>query len=712
MRPSFLTIIALVGPGVLYCQSLPGYLIDTFPAPNATGVPINANIVLRNRALLPEPPFVSNGLYTLKSSAGAVVSFSDKLSNCSCFATVLVPSAPLSPNTMYTFTVKPDPSVGDSYSFSFTTGGSADTTPPHLIGVDPPSGTTGVGLIGPFRFQFDKRLGHAVQQNQGVTATTVAGAVINYPSYSVSDDGTALLVRLTGAGYTYYASYGFNITVDPAQFVDLFGNPGQGAPLTANYTTFLATDSSGPHIKATLPADGDTGVVTNVVPRIYLDKNVDTNTVLKGIDLRAGNVPQSFTISNTWGDYNHPNTGSVIALAPSSPLAPNQTYTLALNSNLLDTEGFPATQPQTIQFTTGPGPDVVVPAVLAYSPAAQTVPPNVQILVKTNKPISPLVFNRLSSAGLFYGQQAASPVPVTPTLSPDGTLLTLIPQSSLTPSDYSVRLDELVDTSGLAFQNPNVSFHVSGPEDHDPPTLVAIDPPPGSDSAPLNSTIQLLFSEYCGTCLFPHIFSLTENGNPRNFKISNPNTYSNTATTLMLDPGGLTPGSVYTVSLSGVQDLAGNTMPDSSFSFTAAGSSTQAPPLHLLDSSPTDGSTGVDPTAPFVMHFDAVLNPVSAALSSGLNGPTIPFPVGSRGSGSTLTITPTAPLPANTTFTLSYTVTSVAGSYSQGRISFTTAASADTTRPQVTGISPPDGSVFPVQHLSRHSELLETGEPG
>lgn len=414
---------------------------------------------------------------------------------------MLVPSTVLLPYTLYTFTVNPGASVGVPYSFSFTTGGIGDKTSPHLLGVSPPSGTTGVGLNGPFTFQFDKRIVRSLQPNQGVTVAAWPSRVYSYGSSStLSADGTALTVTVN-VSQSYPT--GYVITVDPTQLIDAFGNAGQGAPLTAQYSTFVTTDSSGPHLQASLPANGDTGVPTNVIPRLIFQRTIDTTTAAQGITLLSGGVAQ--TIAFNFGNYStYPNTGSAFSITPAKLLAPNQTYSIVIGAGLLDPSGFPVQQPQTIQFTTGSGPDLIAPKVLGSPPSVSSAPPNSVVLIRTNKPIAPIVIGRLSSVGLGYSQSSGNPVPASVTLSPDGTLLTMTPQAPLSPGDYTVSTSEIVDTSGNPFVFPSyVSLNVSGDVDNTPLVLLAVNPPPGASSVPPSTNIRLLFNKTCATCYFP-----------------------------------------------------------------------------------------------------------------------------------------------------------------------------------------------------------------
>jgi large repetitive protein len=697
------TLIAVIlcgGVGMLCGQTLPPYLIDTFPAANAFSVPVNVNIVLHARVALQMPPFASAGYYTLKASNGTPVSFASTLS-CNCFGTVLVPTTQLLPNTLYTFTVNPGSGIGDPYTFSFTTGPAPDNVKPHIIGVSPRSGSSGLGLTGPFTFQFDKQITRMADQSRGITIAATPPYIQVYPpTATLGADGTTVIISV---GFSQGSPSGYTITVDPAQFVDAYGNAGEGAPVTANYTTFVTTDSSGPHLQASLPADGDTGVVTNVMPRLIFQKAVNTGTVSKGIELKTADGAQSvpFNLSSNIG---YSSSISAYTIVPSKLLAPNQTYAIVVNSNLTDSNGFPVQQPQTIHFTTGSGPDIILPAVLGQSPpSVQSIPSNVAITIRTNKPIASIVPARLTTGGLGSGSYGEGSVTVSATLSPDGTLLTLTPQAPLPPNSYRVYTSEIVDTSGAPFFSStsgySIQFNVTGGQDDTSPAMLAINPPPGSDSIPTTNSIQLLFNKTCANCLFPGAITISNSAGTIPATITADYDTGNARFTLTA--GTLKPSTTYTVLISGITDLAGHSMPDYSSSFTTAAANPNWTPLNLLDSTIANGATGIDASPTFVFHYDAALNPVSAMASATLWDPSnFAYAVIAKATGSTLTITPVSSLAANTAFRLTVTAYSVLGSFNQTQINFTTAPGSDTTRPQVMDISPSSGATLPTGNVT------------
>jgi hypothetical protein len=133
-------------------QDFPWYLSDHYPARGATGVPTSISIMLEESRAVIEGAYLTGTAYSLKSQAGAVTALQN--TNVYWTAVSIAPASPLAASTRYTFTITPPASLGDPYSFDFTTGSGPDRTAPQLIGFDPPSGTSGTSVAGPFTARF------------------------------------------------------------------------------------------------------------------------------------------------------------------------------------------------------------------------------------------------------------------------------------------------------------------------------------------------------------------------------------------------------------------------------------------------------------------------------------------------------------------------------------------------------------------------------
>ena len=254
--------------------------------PSALGVPTNTYIqlVVASSVLQAYPSGVA---YSLTSQTGATVALGPPAyfdSNVS-----ITPATPLAPSTLYTFTITPQSTLGDPYSFDFTTGSGPDTSTPQLIGFSPPSGTTGTGTSGPFIALFNKRLSITALQGQAVSVRVPANGISPQPEISLTADGKGLVIEPMpqANGGTYWPE-SYQITVDPTEIQDVSGNPGQGVPQTAMYITFATQETSGAALKSFFPADGASGLPLNVSIRLLFSSVIDSTTAAAGIVLQAG----------------------------------------------------------------------------------------------------------------------------------------------------------------------------------------------------------------------------------------------------------------------------------------------------------------------------------------------------------------------------------------------------------------------------------------
>ena len=407
----------------------------------------------------------------------------------------LTPATALSPSTQYTFTITPDPTVASPYSFSFTTaGGGPDNTPPHLIGFSPASGTTGVGVNGPFTALFiSASPGPSVANSQGVQLT--GQYLYGSSTTTIAADGMGVVVSIAPQSWPSF----LQLTVDPTKFTDAFGNTGQGPPQTAHFSTFVVTDFSGPSLRTFFPADGDTAIPLNVSIRLLFDHPVDLKSASSLIALTSGGKPVAV-------GYNAFAAGAGVALTLNNLLTPNQTYNVTIAPGLLDANELPAQQSGSFSFTTGSSPDGTAPTLLTVSPQQSTsLPLNGVLSFQTNKRIMPLAAVEFSGLNKTYPNgETIETDPATGALSPNGQTLTITPQSQLDPlQHYTVDLTDLVDVTGASFYGSVQYFFTGTAPDNTSPTLLAVSPADGSQNVPALAPIEILFNDAVGAPSLP-----------------------------------------------------------------------------------------------------------------------------------------------------------------------------------------------------------------
>ena len=170
-------------------------------------------------------------------------------------------------------------------------------------------------------------------------------------------------------------------------------------------------------------------------------------------------------------------------------------------------------------------------------------------------------------------------------------------------------------------------------------------------------------------------------------------TYDVTSRIVTLDPSSnLAAGTTYTATLSGAQDLSGNTMTSTSWSFTTASADTTAPTASAQ--TPASGATGVPvPSNVTATLSEAVLpGTISFVLQTGLT--TVPATVTYDVASRIVTLDPSSNLAAGTTYTatLSGAQDLWGNTMTSTSWSFTTAAG--TTAPTVTAQSPASGATY------------------
>jgi hypothetical protein len=202
---------------------------------------------------------VSATTIELKSAAGALVAAGVAYNSATRTAT-LTPNAALATSTTYTATVKGgavDPRVKDvaanaltsNVSWSFTTVGGPDTTPPTVVSVSPVSGASGVATTTSVTATFSEALDGATVGPTTFELRDAAGALV---SAAVSYNAAARIATLQpGAALTASATYTATLkggATDP-RVKDLAGNA-----LAVNFTWSFTTAAAPPPGSSIWPA--------------------------------------------------------------------------------------------------------------------------------------------------------------------------------------------------------------------------------------------------------------------------------------------------------------------------------------------------------------------------------------------------------------------------------------------------------------------------
>jgi hypothetical protein len=199
-------------------------------------------------------------------------------------------------------------------------------------------------------------------------------------------------------------------------------------------------------------------------------------------------------------------------------------------------------------------------------------------------------------------------------------------------------------------------FPTLGP-DTTPPTVTAVSPAAGATNVAINTPVTATFSEALDTTTINASTFLLKD--PANNVVPATVTYNTTARTATLTPSSfLTAATTYTARVvggsAGVKDLAGNALAsDYIWSFTTAAPDTTPPTVTAV--SPAAGATNVAINTPVTASFSEALDTTtinaSTFLLTGPGNTAVSATVSFNTANNTATLTPSAALAGNTTYT-------------------------------------------------------------
>ncbi len=318
---------------------------STSNANGATGVPTNNSpSVTFSEAM--DPATLTTSTFTLKQGATAVAG---NVSYSGVTAT-FKPSSALSANTTYTATVTSGATdaagnaLNPPYTWSWTTGAAADTTPPTVTGTVHPNGATGVPLNARAGATFSEAMDPATINNTTFTLSTDAGVlvpgVVSYANNNASFVPTNNLAPST--------HYNAKIKGSTGGVTDVAGNL-LASDYTWGWTTAATADTTAPQVLSVFPVENATGVATNTTVRITFDEAIDPLTV----------NTNTFRVAGITGTVTLNALTSTATFTPAALLAAGTTYIATVkggSGGVNDVSGNALAADKAWSFTTAPDP--------------------------------------------------------------------------------------------------------------------------------------------------------------------------------------------------------------------------------------------------------------------------------------------------------------------------------------------------------------------
>jgi hypothetical protein len=600
------------------------------------------------------------------------------------------PVSPLPGNTQVrVFTVGPLQDVAGNgvnfFSSVFTTGAGTDTTPPQVVSITPNSGATNIGLNASAVLTFSKAL-NPVTVNSNTFGVFGSGSQVGLNTSISADNRTVTL----STGNLPASSV---VTVVATSGVkDLAGN---ALPdFRSQFTTTAAADTSHASVIGQRPGNGASGVPLNTSVVLFVNEPLNVGTVANAMHTsQNGNLaPGTITTRNN---------GQTIEFIPTSPWQNNALIQVLLDNTALDVDGSPINSYQG-SFRTAADTTTVAPSLVSISPAngASGIAENPVVELQYNEPLNPATVN--TNTVLLQNGNTGQNVAGTVTLDASGMFIRFVPAAPLTANVryFPETTQAIQGVNGLVQGFTTFNSFVTGTTtDTVPPVVTLVSPPDGFVGVPVNGDIHVRFNEVINP-LTANAGTIQVSGAGQTV-IASSVSFSNSNQEVVLTPQEPFPDNTsMTITVSGVEDLAGNQVVVKSTQFTT-GASPATGPAAVIRRNPFDGATNVATNTVISLQTNTPVDPGSVNSNTFLVRDNITFQgvVGSysvSGDGQTVSFTPSSPLPAGRSHSVFFTggITDLAGNVFGCAVlcnfSFTTGTAADTTGPLVTGVSPTD----------------------
>jgi large repetitive protein len=538
-----------------------------------------------------------------------------------------------------------------AYTGSFTVVADPATTKPAAVNVSPASGAKGVPLNAIIQAGYSEPIS---------VSTVIAAAVyLNGPSGTVAStlslDATGTVVQLqpssplaAGSQYCFYA-YGSQSVTGGLQ-----GTNGQPAGNVGYcFTTGATTATAGPTVTVVSPENKLAGVAVNANIGLVFSAPIDPLTVNgTTVSVTGGDqtsVPASIAFSNL---------NQTVEITPQAPLPAATAMTITVGG-VTDVAGN-AVAGFTSTFTTGTLPATASAGMVAANPPAGAtgVPVNAALGLTASAELDATTID--ASTFQVWDTVLNQQVAGTYSLSGDGLTAYFVPSAELaTGRTYTVYFGSygMTDVAGNGITGccgylNNYSFTTGFATSGTGPAVTGVSPASGLTGVPLNAQIVVGFSEPVDA---GSLGGVTLKAGSTQVAVTT--SLSNGNQLLTVTPvQGLAPSTVYTLTVNGVTDLAGNGM---SAAFSSTFTTGQVPnfvqPV-VAAITPNNNATGVATNSTIQIQFNKVMDPLT------ITGPTITVSNGSVPVAGTVTVnaartvatfTPSAPLATVTVYNVS-----------------------------------------------------------
>ncbi|MGB6744794.1 MAG: Ig-like domain-containing protein [Terracidiphilus sp.] len=422
---------------------------------------------------------------------------------------------------------------------------------PSLLSLSPGSNAGGMPLNSSIIAVFSQPMNRTT-----ITTSTVLLYLTSNPGQGNIPVTGTVTVDPTGRVMTFTPSS--LLAVNSTYYLQMTNSIKDATGNTFNqYTTDLytnaAANTTAPTVIAVNPPASST-VGTNVPVELEFTVPMDQSTQA-GITVSTGGNPVAGTYSwnapincCSWGP------GTIVTFTPTVAYTAGTTYSVAWSNTVTDTAGNALT-PGSFTFTTGSGPDTTTNNSSTNFSGQTNVGTNFAPTVTFSKQINPIDIN--TGTLLLYNADSGKYVGGTVTIAPNGLSATFVPTIPLLPDTYYYlhQSGGSYDVDGNTLNGLNSYFTTGSGEDLTAPLVSLVSPANAATSVPLNAQILVRFSSAINPSN-TNVITITPSGGSA---IAGTATLASDLATLTFVPTvPLQPATVYTVQVSGYNDLVGN----------------------------------------------------------------------------------------------------------------------------------------------------------
>jgi methionine-rich copper-binding protein CopC len=597
----------------------------TVPANGATAVALNATVSFTfNKAVN-----ITSPAFKLECPAGTPVAFSVAPAAPGGVATfTLTPSANLPASTTCTATAVATQikdlagtNLAADFVFTFTT-----DTPPAVTTTVPANGATNVAPSTTVTINFSK----AVNVTASAFKLECPAGTPQAFTISPAPPGNATSFTLTPSA-SLPVSTTCTVTAVAAQITDA-----SGTQMTADFV-FTFTTGNAPAVISTTPTNGATAVLASTTVTFTFNHAVNVTATAFKLECPAG-TPVAFTLSPA-----PPGNTTTFTLTPSANLPAGVTCTAtAVASQITDGASQHPSADYVFTFTVDTPPTVSSTTPVS---GATSVPVSSTVSFTFNKAVN------ITTPAFKLECPAGTPVAfsVAPAAPGGVTTFTLTPSANLPASTTCTATAVAAQIKDLAGTNMAADYVFTFTTDT-PPAVTTTVPANGAINIAPSTTVTINFSKAVNVTASAFKLECPA-GTPQAFTIS-PAPPGNAASFTLTPSASLPVSTTCTATAVAAQiaDAAGTHMTaDFVFTFT-----TGTPP-QVSSTSPANGATAVLASTTISVTFNRTVNVTAPGFKLECPAGTpkafslSPAPPGGV---TTFTLTPSAPLPAGTTCTV------------------------------------------------------------